>query len=153
MTFIVAVGADDAGVHYKDTIVADLERDPRVERVIDLGVRSKDDPSYYPHIAVAVSELVAAGEADRAVLVCGTGMGMAISANKVPGVRASTAHDGFSVERLVKSNDGQVLCLGARVIGIEVARRLVGEFLSYSFDPSSASAAKVEAICSYEKPH
>ena len=68
--------------------------------------------------------MVADGEADRALLVCGTGLGVAISANKVPGVRAVTAHDSFSVERAVLSNDAQVLCFGQRVIGIELARRL-----------------------------
>lgn len=71
------------------------------------------------------------------VLICGTGLGVAISANKVKGIRAVTAHDSFSVERSVLSNDSQVLCLGARVIGIELARRLVKEWLGYSFDPVS----------------
>lgn len=79
-------------------------------------------------------------------------MGVAIAANKVPGIRASVAHDSFSVERLVKSNDGQVLTLGQRVIGIELARRLAGEFLTYTFDTASPSAAKVDVISSYEKP-
>ena len=82
--------------------------------------------------------------------MCGTGIGVAIAANKVPGIRASVAHDSFSAERLVLSNDGQVLTLGARVIGIELARRLAKEFLGYVFDESSASAAKVDAITSYE---
>ena len=75
---------------------------------------------------------------------------MAISANKVPGIRAVTAHDTFSVERGVLSNDAQVLCLGQRVVGIELARRLAKEWLGYRFDPASASAAKVAAICEYE---
>ena len=104
----------------------------------------------YPHVAVQAARMVAAGEADRALLVCGTGLGVAISANKVPGVRAVTAHDSFSVERAVLSNDAQVLCLGQRVIGLELARRLVREWLTYRFDPSSASAAKVAAIGEYE---
>lgn len=71
------------------------------------------------------------------VLICGTGLGVAISANKVNGIRAVTAHDSFSVERAILSNDSQVLCLGARVIGIELARRLVKEWLGYTFDPVS----------------
>ena len=75
---------------------------------------------------------------------------MAISANKVPGIRAVTAHDSFSVERAILSNDAQVLCFGQRVIGIELARRLVREWLGYRFDPASASAAKVATICEYE---
>ena len=103
----------------------------------------------------AVESAVARGidwrnEADRALLLCGTGLGVAISANKVPGIRAVTAHDGFSVERSVLSNDAQVLCFGQRVIGLELARRLAREWLGYEFDPTSASADKVNAICGYE---
>ena len=80
----------------------------------------------------------------------GGGTGVAISANKVPGVRAVTAHDSFSVERSILSNDAQVLCMGQRVVGIELARRLVKEWLGYVFDKSSASQAKVEVLCQYE---
>lgn len=96
--------------------------------------------------------MVAAGEADRALLLCGTGIGMAITANKVPGIRASVGHDSFSVERLIKSNNAQVLTMGQRVIGIELARRLVNEWLGYEFDPQSNSARKVQLICDYEVP-
>ena len=85
-------------------------------------------------------------------LTAASSSAVAIAANKVPGIRASVAHDSFSVERLVKSNDGQVLTLGQRVIGIELARRLAGEFLTYSFDTSSPSAAQVDAISAYEQP-
>jgi len=76
---------------------------------------------------------------------------VAIAANKVPGVRAVTAHDSFSVERAVLSNDAQVLCLGQRVIGVELARRLVSEWLGYRFDKMSGSAKKVEVISMYER--
>lgn len=99
---------------------------------------------------MAGARLIAEGKADRGIFICGTGMGVAISANKVNGIRASVAHDSFSVERLVLSNNAQVLALGERVIGKELARRLASEFLNYTFDPSSASASKVDAICSYE---
>ena len=150
MGYVVALGGDNAGVEYKAKIKADLEADPRIDRVVDFGVDSTDDQTAYAHPAVGAARMVASGEADRAILICGTGMGVAMSANKVKGVRASTAHDSFSVERLVLSNNAQVLCLGARVIGIELARRLAKEFFNYTFDPSSASAPKVDAICSYE---
>jgi len=145
----VVVGSDDAGLQYKETLKADLQGDERVAEVTDVGVNA-DDSTAYPHVAVAAAQLIAEGKADRAVLVCGTGLGVAISANKVPGIRAVTAHDSFSVERAVLSNDAQVLCLGQRVIGIELARRLVREYLGYRFDPASASAAKVDAIRGYE---
>ena len=148
-TFRVVVGCDDAGLQYKEALKADLQRDPRVSEVIDVGVNA-DETTPYPHVAVAAARKVAQGEADRALLVCGTGLGVAISANKVPGVRAVTAHDPFSVERSVLSNDAQVLCFGQRVIGLELARRLAKDWLGYRFDPTSASAAKVDAISAYE---
>jgi len=145
----VVVGADDAGLQYKDVIKSDLEKDPRVLEVIDVGVHA-DETTAYPHVAVAAARMVADGRADRALLVCGTGLGVAISANKVPGIRAVTAHDSYSVERAVLSNDAQVLCFGQRVVGLELARRLAREWLGYRFDTNSPSAAKVDAIRSYE---
>lgn len=145
----VAIGCDDAGLEYKEAIMADLFANPAVDEVIDVGVHAGEHTAY-PSVGVELARKVADGAADRGVLVCGTGMGMAIAANKVKGVRASTAHDSFSVERLVLSNNGQVLCLGQRVIGRELARRLAREFLTYEFDETSASAAKVETIRAYE---
>jgi ribose 5-phosphate isomerase B len=147
----VVIGSDDAGYEYKEALKGDLSADIRVAEVTDVGVGADEDTAY-PHIAVAAARLVADGKADRALLVCGTGLGVAISANKVPGVRAVTAHDSFSVERSVLSNNAQVLCFGQRVIGIELARRLAREWIGYEFDPESASAGKVEAIERYEEP-
>jgi len=145
----IVVGADDAGVQDKDVLKAVLEADPRVGEVIDVGV-SLDENTAYPHVAVTAARKITDGLADRALLVCGTGLGVAISANKVPGIRAFTAHDSFSVERSVLSNDAQVLCFGQRVVGLELARRLAKEWLDYRFDDSSASASKVAAIGEYE---
>lgn len=150
MGFRVVLAADQAGVSYKDAILGMLRDDDRVDEVIDVGVNATTDATAYPHLAVDAARKIAAGEADRGIFICGTGMGVAISANKVPGIRASTAHDSYSVERLVLSNNAQVLCMGERVIGRELALRLASEFLNYTFDPSSASAEKVDAICSYE---
>lgn len=145
----IVLGNDDAGVEYKNAFRELLEKDPRVASVEDVGVGSGDSTAY-PHLAVAAARKVAAGEADRALLVCGTGMGVAISANKVPGIRAVTAHDSYSVERSVLSNNAQVLTMGQRVIGLELAKKLVSEWLGYHFDESSSSADKVDVICSYE---
>lgn len=149
----IAVGGDEAGFSYKNIIKADLEKDPRVAKVVDVGVIHDDDKTAYPHVAVDASRLVLSGEADRALLICGTGLGVAISANKVPGIRAVTAHDSFSVERAIMSNDAQVFCMGQRVIGIELARRLAKEWLGYTFDRNSASAEKVKVINDYEARH
>jgi ribose 5-phosphate isomerase B len=147
----IAIGCDDAGVSYKNAIIKDLNSDARIASVTDVGVPENTDKTAYPHIAVSAAQLVADGKADRAILICGTGLGVAISANKVPGIRAVTAHDSFSVERAVLSNDAQVLCMGERVVGIELARRLVKEWVGYRFDRSSASAKKVDAIMEHER--
>ncbi|WIB71986.1 ribose-5-phosphate isomerase [Curtobacterium sp. MCBD17_026] len=147
--FRIVVGSDDAGFDYKEAIKADLAKDPRVASVVDVGVEA-DGHTAYPHVAVDAARLVANGEADRAILICGTGLGVAIAANKVPGIRAVTAHDSFSVERSILSNDAQVLCMGQRVVGVEVARRMAKEWLGYTFDQTSASAEKVDAICAYD---
>jgi ribose 5-phosphate isomerase B len=148
-TWRVVVGSDSAGLQYKERLKADFASDERVSEVMDVGV-AEGDSTAYPHVAVMAARMVAEGRADRALLVCGTGLGVAISANKVPGIRAVTAHDGYSVERAVMSNNAQVLCFGQRVVGLELARRLAREWLGYCFDPESASAAKVDAISAYE---
>lgn len=147
--FVLAVGADEAGSMLKNVIREALERDTRV-KVVDFGVAHTDDKTVYPHIGLRVAQAIAAGEARRGLLVCGTGIGMAISANKVPGIRATVAHDSYSVERSVLSNNCQVLTLGARVIGAELALRLVDEWLSYEFDEGSASAQKIAVISEFE---
>ncbi|WP_435081045.1 ribose-5-phosphate isomerase [Clavibacter michiganensis] len=148
-TWRIVVGADDAGYDHKEAIKADLEASGLVVSVVDVGVDA-DGHTAYPTVATTAAEMVARGEADRAVLICGTGLGMAIAANKVPGIRAVTAHDGFSVERSVLSNDAQVLCMGQRVVGLELARRNVREWLTYEFDTSSPSNDKVDEIRAYE---
>nr|WP_315268215.1 ribose-5-phosphate isomerase [Microbacterium lemovicicum] len=150
MGWRIVVGADDAGQAYKDVLRDLLAADPRVDHVEDIGV-AEGGSTAYPSIAVEAAERVAAGTADRAVLVCGTGLGMAIAANKVRGIRAVTAHDSYSVERSILSNDAHVLALGARVIGLELAKRLVAEWLEYRFDPASPSAAKVDLIEKHEE--
>ncbi|WP_022867586.1 ribose-5-phosphate isomerase [Schaalia vaccimaxillae] len=149
MGFKIVVAADAAGVEYKDILKKDLEADPRVDEVIDAGLAVGEDVDY-PHVAVKAARIVADGRADRGLFVCGTGMGVAMAANKVPGIRASVAHDSFSVERLILSNNAQILTFGQRVIGIELARRLTREWLGYEFDPNSASAPKVAALESYD---
>lgn len=146
----LVIGSDDAGYALKEVLRTELAEHPLVASVVDVGVDA-DGNTAYPAIARTAAELVADGEADRALLVCGTGLGVAIAANKVPGIRAVTAHDTYSVERSVLSNDAQVLCLGQRVIGVELARRLVREWLTYRFDAASPSAQKLELIGAMER--
>lgn len=147
----IALGADNAGADLKNALKTQLEADPRVREVIDFGVPDPQDTTAYPHVGLDVAQAVSRGDARRGLLVCGTGIGMAITANKVPGIRATVAHDSYSVERSVLSNDCQVLTLGARVVGPELAKRLVNEWLGYEFDPASASAEKVAVITEFEE--
>ena len=137
-------------MNYKNTIKKDLEADPRVSEIIDVGSNENSDKTAYPVRAASAARLVAEGKADRALLICGTGLGVAIAANKIKGIRAVTAHDSFSVERSVLSNNAQVLCMGERVVGLELARRLAKEWLNYEFDETSGSAKKVEEIIKLE---
>lgn len=145
----IVVGSDDAGYAYKEALKADLERNELVESVHDVGV-DESGKTAYPTIAIAAAEMIADGTADRALLVCGTGLGVAIAANKVEGIRAVTAHDSYSVERSVLSNNAQVLTFGQRVVGLELARRLAREWLTYRFDDNSPSAEKVRLMSDYE---
>ncbi|WP_305884613.1 RpiB/LacA/LacB family sugar-phosphate isomerase [Pseudarthrobacter cellobiosi] len=150
----LVLGADEAGVDYKNRILADLQDDPRISEIIDIGVNRSDAPADfvrpYPYVGIAAGELIRDGRADRAILFCGTGIGVAIAANKVDGIRATTAHDSFSVERSVLSTDCQVLTMGQRVVGVELASRLAREWIGYTFDPTSASADKVKVLTDFE---
>ena len=147
----IAIASDSAGLSYKTAISKDLSSNPLVSQLTDIGITSPSDNTAYPTPAIAAAEAVARGDVDRALCICGTGLGVAISANKVKGVRAVTAHDGYSVERAVLSNNAQVLCMGERVVGLELARKLAKEWLEYRFDEGSASAEKVREIERYEK--
>ncbi len=146
----VGFGADDAGYELKSMLLAETSRLPGMT-VIDFGVASADAIEPYPQVGVRVAEAVACGEIDRAILVCGTGIGMAISANKVPGVRAAVAYDAYSVERSILSNNCQVLALGARVIGGHLAATIVKQWLALRFDETSPSSLKLAMLEAYEK--
>lgn len=138
----IAIGSDHIGLPLKD-VVRDYLAARGVE-VVDFGVHTPD-PVDYPEIAHKVALAVAEGGFERGVLVCGTGIGMAIVANKVPGVRAAQCHDPYSAERARGSNDAQVLTMGARVIGSEVAKKIIDAWLSMEFQ-GGTSAPKVAQI-------
>ena len=141
----IAVGADHLGFPLKETVKAHLQA--AGHEVVDFGVPDTEAVDY-PDIALEVAEAVADGRFGRAILVCGTGIGMAITANKVPGVRAANVADPYSAERARKSNDAQVLCLGARVVAPEVADILVDHWLAAEFQggDSARKVAKIDAI-------
>jgi ribose 5-phosphate isomerase B len=138
----IALGCDEAGLPLMD-VMRDYLKAKQIE-VQDFGVHSTD-PVLYPDIALQASQAVASGECDRAILVCGTGIGMSITANKVPGVRAALCHDTYSAERARKSNDAQVITMGARVIGPELAKKIIEVWLESDFAGGS-SQPKVDRM-------
>jgi ribose 5-phosphate isomerase B len=143
----LAIGADDAGIALKAALVDHVRQLGMA--IEDIGVESPEaaaaDGTDYPDVAERLARGIAAGAWTRGILVCGTGIGMAIAANKVPGVRAAQAHDVYSAERARRSNDAQVVALGARVIGVELAKSIVTAFLSSEF-AGGASARKVDKL-------
>jgi ribose 5-phosphate isomerase B len=143
---IVAIGADDAGYQLKEIIKKHLES--QGIEVADYGP-STADPIDYPDVAVMLARDIAAHKFERGILICGTGIGMAITANKVPGVYAAQAHDTYSAERARKSNNAQIITLGARVIGPELAKQIVDVWMASEFQ-GGASARKVGKIAQIE---
>jgi ribose 5-phosphate isomerase B len=136
----IAVAGDGAGKPLVDIVEAHLKAGNKHE------VTNLSASGFYADLASGVAKDVLAGKYDRAILCCGTGIGVAISANKVPGIRAAQTHDTYSAERAAKSNNAQIITMGARVIGPELAKSIVDAFLASDFDPKGASAANVDAI-------
>lgn len=147
----VAIGCDEAACALKDIVKAHLVKSGH--DVVDHGTFD-DTPVAYADIAFEVARAVVGGAAERAVLLCGTGIGMAIAANKVAGIRAAQCHDTYSAERASKSNDAQVITLGARVVGPELAKAIVDSFMNSAF-AGGPSQAKIDRISEYEnaRPH
>jgi len=143
----IAIGCDEAAYDLKIALIKHLES--KGYEVKDYGAKS-GETTMYPDVAVPVAKAVSKGEFERAVLVCGTGIGMCITANKVPGVRAAVCHDSFSAQRSRKSNDAQIICFGERVIGVELAKNLLDIWLESEFS-GGGSAPKVNRISDYEK--
>lgn len=146
----IVLGSDHVGYPLKEELKNHLEQ--LGYQPVDLGCDNPDDPVDYPDVAVAVAERIASGEYDRGVLVCGTGIGMAIVANKVPGVRAAVAHDPYSAERARASNCAQVIAFGAQIIGPAVAKMLLDIWLAAEFQ-GGRSQRKVVKIMQIDARH
>lgn len=142
----LAIGCDEAAYDLKQLLKQHVEA--AGHEVTDFGTFDAK-PVLYPDIAFAVAEQVAAGAHERGLLLCGTGIGMAISANKVKGIRAAQCHDTYSAERASRSNDAQIITIGARVVGPELAKAIVDAWLKSTFD-GGRSQPKVDLIQSYE---
>lgn len=143
----IAIGCDEAAYQLKMEIIKYLNKRSEIE-ITDFGADS-GEVILYPDVAKTVAEAVASGAFDRGILFCGTGIGMAITANKVPGIRAAVCHDPFSTERSRKSNDAQIMCMGERVIGVELAKYLVDIWLGCDF-AGGGSTSKVNRITEIE---
>ncbi|MBL8789300.1 MAG: RpiB/LacA/LacB family sugar-phosphate isomerase [Rhizobiales bacterium] len=136
----IALAGDSAGNPLVDALVAHLKAKG------DHEITNLSAGGFYADLAAGVARRVKAGEFDRAILCCGTGIGVCISANKVPGIRAALTHDTYSAGKAATSNNAQIITMGARVIGAELAKDIADKWLSSTFDPKGPSGANVEAI-------
>lgn len=139
----IAVAGDSAGEGLSK-VLADYLKDRH--EVHELSRTEMGPDAFYANLSDRVASAVMAGEYDRAILVCGTGIGVCISANKVPGIRAALTHDTYSAERAALSNNAQIITMGARVIGVELAKAIADAYLAQTFDPQGRSAGNVKAI-------
>ena len=144
----VALGADHGGYSLKNELLARLRGQ---YDILDVGAHNYDPDDDYPDFAEAVAKVVASGEAERGILVCGSGVGACVTANKVPGARACLCHDTYSAHQGVEHDDMNVLCLGARVIGIELAAELAIAFLQARFSSEKRHRRRLKKVLSIEK--
>jgi ribose 5-phosphate isomerase B len=146
----VAVACDHAGFPLKATVIEELEK--AGHQVVDLGAND-DSPSDYPDFAKALGESIRSGEADRGVLICGSGVGASVAANKVPGVRAAMCHDTFSARQGVEDDDMNVLCLGARIIGPELAKEVLRAFEKARFSELERHRRRLGKVIAIEQEY
>ena len=139
----IAIGCDPNATEYKEVLIPYIEE--LGHECVDFG---SDDP-IYANTAIRLAESVAAGECDRGVLICGTGIGVSIAANKVKGAYAALVNNIYQAQRAQLSNNANIITMGAQVTGIELAKCFVKEYLSCTFDPNSRSAPKVAIITDY----
>ena len=144
----IAVGADHAGYPMKAPILESLEAQGHV--VVDVGAHTLEPADDYPDFAFALARMVAAAEVERGVLVCGSGVGASVAANKVRGVRASVCHDTYSAHQGVEHDDMNVLCLGARIVGEELAKDLAAAFVSARFNDEERHRRRLDKVLAFE---
>jgi ribose 5-phosphate isomerase B len=139
----IAIAGDSAGEGLAKVLADYLQSKHEIAEVS----RTADGPdAFYANMSDRVCSALLRGDYDRAILVCGTGIGVALSANKVPGIRAAQCHDTYSAERAALSNNAQVITMGARVVGTELAKAIADAYLAQTFDPEGRSAGNVQAI-------
>lgn len=146
----VAIGSDHGGFHLKEVVVRFLAG--KGYQVLDLGAHTPD-PSDYPDFARAVAGAILNGKAEKGILICGSGVGASVAANKFPGIRAAVCHDTFSSHQGVEDDEMNVLCLGERVIGSELAKEIVLCFLSARFSGAERHIRRLTKVKEIEKEH
>jgi ribose 5-phosphate isomerase B len=144
----IVFGADDNAIGVRDLVRQAVER--HGDEFVDLSAGDRAHPDY-PDVAWRVANAVRMGNGDRGILVCGTGIGMSIMANKVPGIRAALAHDTYSAERAIRSNNAQILTMGALIVGPAVMTTILETWLGATWDPGTRSGPKVERIDELER--
>lgn len=146
----IAIGTDHAGYRMKEMLVTQLRA--AGHDVQDFGTNSEESVDY-PDYAEPVAEAVRNGEADRGVLVCGSAIGMCLAANKVPGIRAGVSHDSYSAHQGVEHDDMNILCIGSRVIGDELAREVVGRFIDARFSGEERHRRRLDKLLAIESKY
>ena len=144
----LAIGGDHAGFPLKQLVVDRLA--PKVASLIDCGTNTVAS-SDYPDFAIAVAKQIVQGQADRGLLICGSGVGVSVAANKIPGIRAAICHDTYSAHQGVEHDDMNVLCIGGRIIGSELAFELVEAFLRANYAPQDRHARRLAQVLEIEK--
>ena len=144
----IAIGADHAGFALKEQLKPWLES--AGHRIIDLGAHDLDPDDDYPDFAAAVARSIQAGQAQRGIICCGSGVGASITANKVAGVRAGLCHDTYSSHQGVEHDDMNVICLGARIIGLDLSKEIVASFIGASFLPEPRFQRRLDKLIQVE---
>ncbi|MCH1496255.1 MAG: ribose 5-phosphate isomerase B [Rubripirellula sp.] len=144
----IAIGGDHAGFPLKRSITEAYAS--RVVELIDCGTDS-DQRCDYPDFAVAVAKEILSGRVDRGIVVCGSGVGVSVAANKIPGIRAAICHDTYSAHQGVEHDDMNVLCIGGRIIGSELAFEIIDSFLAARYVPEARHAQRLEKVLEIER--
>jgi len=145
----IAVGADHAGTPLNELAIAELRK--LGHEVVDLGTHDPSQPDDYPDYAAAVAEELSSGRCERGLLICGSGVGVSVAANKVPGIRAAMCHDSYSAHQGVEHDNMNILCLGARVVGPELMLDLVRAFLAARFTGEERHRRRLAKITALEE--
>ena len=144
----IAVGADHGGFSLKADIVRSLQKDGH--EVVDVGAHTLDPSDDYPDFARAVGLTVQRGEAERGIIICGSGVGACVAANKLRGIRAGICHDTYSAHQGVEHDNMNVLCLGARIVGVELARELARAFVGAQFSGAERHVRRLTKVTAME---